>query len=92
MYTNNMTGIALHSFIHFEEITYTTEYYADGAKFKIVDLDKTEKWLDIEGSLTFDMRKKIRWCLAKDDVTPQDIFRMTNGPDSNSSTRGIIAK
>ena len=92
VYTNNMAGIALHSFIHFEEITYTTEYYADGAKFKILDLDKTEKWLDVEGCLTFDMRKKIRWCLAKDDVTPQDIFRMTNGPDSNSSTRGIIAK
>ena len=33
--------------------------------------------------------KKCRWCLAKDDVTPQDIFRLTNeGPDE----RAIIAK
>ena len=32
---------------------------------------------------------KSRWCLAKDDVTPQDIFRLTNeGPDE----RAIIAK
>ena len=35
------------------------------------------------------MKKKVRWGLAKDDVTPQDIFRMTNeGPDE----RAIIAK
>uniref|UniRef100_A0A6C0HQW4 DNA-directed DNA polymerase n=1 Tax=viral metagenome TaxID=1070528 RepID=A0A6C0HQW4_9ZZZZ len=92
LYTNNMTGITVDSFIHFEEITYTTEYYADGAKFRILDLDKREKWLDVEGSLSFDKCKKIRWCLAKDDVTPQDIFRMTNGPNSNSSTRATIAK
>ena len=32
---------------------------------------------------------KIRWCLTKDDVTPQDIFRLTNeGP----SERAIVAK
>ena len=35
------------------------------------------------------MTKKVRWGLAKDDVTPQDIFRMTNeGPDE----RALIAK
>ena len=35
------------------------------------------------------MDKKVRWGLAKDDVTPQDIFRLTNeGPRE----RGIIAK
>ena len=36
-----------------------------------------------------DMNKKVKWGLAKDDVTPQDIFRMTNeGPDE----RALIAK
>ena len=35
------------------------------------------------------MKKQVRWGLAKDDVTPQDIFRMTNeGPDE----RYLIAK
>ena len=43
----------------------------------------------IDGKEEFDMKKKIRWGLAKDDVTPQDIFRMTNeGP----AERAIIAK
>ena len=31
----------------------------------------------------------MRWCLAKDDVTPQDIFRLTN---EGSVERAIIAK
>ena len=34
-------------------------------------------------------KSKFRWCLAKDDVSPQDIFRLTNeGP----SKRAIVAK
>ena len=92
VYTNNMTGLAADSFIHFEEISHTTEYYKDGAKFKVLDLDREEKWIDILGTETLDLSKKVRWCLAKDDVTPQDIFKMTNGPESNSSTRAVIAK
>jgi DNA polymerase delta subunit 1 len=35
------------------------------------------------------MTKKVRWCLAKDDVTPKDIFRMTNG---SADDRSVIAK
>jgi DNA polymerase delta subunit 1 len=31
----------------------------------------------------------VRWCLAKDDVTPKDIFRMTNG---SADDRAVIAK
>jgi DNA polymerase elongation subunit (family B) len=32
---------------------------------------------------------KLRWGIAKDDVTPQDIFRLTNG---SASDRAIVAK
>ena len=92
LYTTNMTGLSVNSFIHVEEISHTTEYYKNGAKFKVMDLDFNEKWIDILGEESLDMTKKNRWCLAKDDVTPQDIFRMTNGPASNSSTRATIAK
>jgi len=92
VYTNNMMGLAVGSFIHFEEISHTTEYYKDGAKFKVLDLDREEKWIDILGTETLDLTKKVRWCLAKDDVTPQDIFKMTNGPQSSSATRAVIAK
>ena len=92
LYTNNLTGLMIDSFIHIEEISHTTEYYKEGAKFRVMDVNIEEKWIDIHGTETLDMSKKNRWCLAKDDVTPQDIFKMSNGPLSNSSTRAIIAK
>jgi DNA polymerase delta subunit 1 len=47
-----------------------------------------EKWFEIEGHEN-PVAKKVKWGLAKDDVTPKDIFRMTNeGP----SARAVIAK
>jgi DNA polymerase elongation subunit (family B) len=92
VYTNNMTGLTVDSFIHFEEISHTTEYYKGGAKFHVLDFDREEKWIDVKGTEQLDMTKKVRWCLAKDDVSPQDIFKMTNGPSSSSVTRSTIAK
>ena len=48
-----------------------------------------EKCFYIEGVEDPDMNKKVRWCLAKDDVTPEDIFRLSN---EGSSERAIVAK
>ena len=86
--TNNLTGLQNHSFIHFEEINHSSDYYKDGQKFKVCNVDKNSKCFDIIGHET-PCAKKIKWGLAKDDVTPKDIFRMTNeGP----SSRALIAK
>jgi DNA polymerase elongation subunit (family B) len=38
---------------------------------------------------TIDKTKKIQWGMAKDDVSPQDIFRMSNGTDAE---RAVVAK
>jgi len=89
IYTNNMTGLHEGSFVNFEESSHSTEYYKDGAKFKICKLNQTKKTFRIEGKEKLDLMKKVRWGLAKDDVTPQDIFRLTKG---SSSDRAIIAK
>ena len=92
IYTSNLTGLLEESYVHIEEIGHTVEYYADGAKFKVLDVNRTDKdkWFTIDGEITPDMKnKKVRWCLAKDDVTPKDIFRMTNG---TSTDRAVIAK
>ena len=86
--TTNMTGLQVESFIHFEEINHSSNYYKDGQKFKVINVCKEESWFQIIGHET-PSGKKVKWGLAKDDVTPKDIFRMTNeGPDS----RAIIAK
>jgi DNA polymerase elongation subunit (family B) len=86
--TNNMTGLQEESFIHFEEINHSSDYYKDGQKFKVTKVCKDEGWFEILGTEK-PYAKKVKWGLAKDDVTPKDIFRMTNeGPAS----RAIIAK
>ncbi len=86
--TNNMIGLQEESFIHFEEINHSSDYYKDGQKFKVIKVCKEEGWFEILGNEN-PYAKKVKWGLAKDDVTPKDIFRMTNeGP----SSRAVIAK
>ena len=87
--TGNMMGLLEGSFVHFEEIGHSVDYYMDGAKFKVISVDKVNSVFQIAGKVSPDFNKKIRWCLAKDDVTPKDIFEMTNG---TADDRGIIAK
>jgi len=87
--TTNLTGLLEGSFIHLEEIGHSVDYYEDGAKFKVTSINKDESKFKIDGIINPDMKKKVRWCLAKDDVTPKDIFRMTNG---TADDRSVIAK
>jgi DNA polymerase elongation subunit (family B) len=89
IYSGNLTGLLEGSFVHFEEIGHSTDYYCDGAKFSVVSVNKEEKSFVVSGNIVPDMSKKVRWCLAKDDVTPKDIFRMTNG---SADDRAVIAK
>ena len=87
--TSNMTGLLQGSYIHIEEIGHSTEFYQDGAKFMVAEINKEEKYFCIKENITPDDSKKLRWCLAKDDVTPKDIFRLSNG---SAEDRGIVAK
>jgi DNA polymerase elongation subunit (family B) len=87
--TSNMTGLLVGSFVHFEEIGHSVDYYADGAKFMVTKVNKTDGVFSIAEHITPDMTKKVRWCLSKDDVTPKDIFRLSNG---TAEDRGIVAK
>ena len=89
IFSGNLTGLSDDSFVHFEEIGYSTDYYADGAKFKVFQVNKLDGTFCIRGHITPEKNKKIRWCLAKDDVTPKDIFRLTNG---TADDRAIVAK
>ena len=85
IHTKNMKGLEKHSFIHFEIQNHSSEPYLNNKKFKIIDF--FENGFIIEGNICID--DKFTWGLAKDDVSPQDIFEMTKqGP----SERGIISK
>jgi DNA polymerase elongation subunit (family B) len=104
LYTQNLMGINVHDFIHIEISGYTTDYHKGGHKFKILDIikgkevvemvkdqEKTNTYnvLVIQGHETFELGKSIKWTMAKDDVSPKDIFRLANG---SSSDRAIVAK
>ena len=86
--TSNMLGLQEESYIHFEEINHSSDYYKDGQKFKVCKINKQEGWFEIAGHET-PKAKVVKWGLAKDDVTPKDIFRMTN---EGASSRAVIAK
>lgn len=87
IYTKNTKGISINCYIHFEILNHSNELYQNGKKFKVLTLG--EKGFVMEGYLEGLENQTIQWGLAKDDVTPQDIFRMTNeGPNE----KGIIAK
>ena len=89
VYSKNLTGLEAGNFVNFEEAAHSVDSYKDGKKFIVSDVNPDDGTFMIPGKETPDMTKKVRWGLAKDDVTPQDIFRMTNeGPDE----RAVIAK
>ena len=90
VYSKNLTGLENNNFINFEEEAHSIDAYKNGKKFEVYAVDLQTSTFMIKGIETPDIiKKKVRWGLAKDDVTPQDIFRMTNeGPKE----RAIIAK
>jgi DNA polymerase elongation subunit (family B) len=55
----------------------------------VSNINTSNSSFDIDGIENFNLNKKVKWGLAKDDVTPKDIFEMTKrGPKD----RSIIAK
>ena len=89
IFSKNLTGLEEESYVTFEEEAHSVDLYKEGQKFIVRNLNQEEGSFWIDSLEQPDMSKKVRWGLAKDDVTPQDIFRMTNeGPDQ----KAIIAK
>jgi DNA polymerase elongation subunit (family B) len=104
LYSKNLTGLHKDDFIHIEITSFTSDYYKDGHKFKVLDIihnkeiteivkgvEKKNKYnvIIISGHHNIDGTKHVKWGMAKDDVTPQDIFKLGNGSNSD---RAIVAK
>jgi len=102
LFTRNIRGLHVGDFIHIELVGFTSDYYKNGQKFKVAAIEQDRESLDpksgsskkynvitIEGKEPLDLSKYMKWGMAKDDVTPQDIFRLANG---SSADRAIVAK
>ena len=109
LYSKNLAGLHVSDFIHLEIASFTTDYYAAGKKFRVLDIrrdvvvqeDRDKNGIPngiynvivIEGdhSVLQDATTKqsLKWGMAKDDVSPQDIFRLTK---ESAASRAIVAK
>ena len=86
--TSNLMGVKNGHYIKFELLGHSVDLYNNGQKFIVSDLNLKEKSFKVSSELNFG-NVKAKWCLAKDDVGPQDIFRLTN---EGSKERAIVAK
>jgi DNA polymerase elongation subunit (family B) len=104
LYSKNLMGLNIGDFIHIELSGFTSDYYNNGYKFKVLDIKYNQTITEIvkgkECTNTYnviivgdhhviDTSKTIKWGMAKDDVSPHDIFRLAKG---SSSDRAILAK
>jgi DNA polymerase elongation subunit (family B) len=104
LYTSNITGLHVDDYVRIELSGFTSDYYKNGHKFRVIellrDVEVTEtikgvptavkyNVVIIEGHEDFGNAKNIRWGMSKDDVTPQDIFRLAN---QGSAGRAVVAK
>lgn len=99
LYTSNLAGLHVGDFIHIEIVSFTSDYYGEGKKFVVQDIrlnqvcpvdNKSYNVIVIEGDHgSLRREKSVRWGMAKDDVTPQDIFRLTA---ESARGRAIVAK
>ena len=89
IFTKNLMGIGIGTFVKFEEIGFSNNPYKKGQKFEIIDINLQEKWFKINSLEKFDLKtSKYNWGLAKDDVSPQEIFSLANGSDFDRWTVG----
>ena len=104
LYSQNLTGLNVGDYIHIEITGFTSDYYKDGKKFRILEIKRNQELMEIikgkmqpntynviviAGHENIDQTKSIKWGMAKDDVSPQDIFRLAKG---SSADRAIVAK
>ena len=103
LYSKNLAGLNVGDFIHIKINGFSSDYYNNGQKFKVLSIeygvevkeeykgkDHINKYnmITISGLVETES-KSIEWAMSKDDVTPQDIFRLSKGSDAD---KAIVAK
>jgi DNA polymerase elongation subunit (family B) len=94
VHTKTTRGLFAGNYVCFDLVGNTINPYQDGRKFLVrslthntIVLDEKEK--DLFADLAADEKKMLEWSFTKDDITPQDIFRMHRGTPKD---RAVIAK
>ena len=85
--SGNLMGLKDGDYIAFKIEKYSVNYYKNGKKFIVYDVDKENGTFTIKENIHIDKSNKIKWCMKKDDVTPEEMFN-ANTP----SKRAKVAK
>lgn len=94
--SRNLHGLEVGNYVVLEELGYAPEALLGGAKLEVLSIDVpggsfvVAGGADILEGATSQKGHKVRWCLAKDDVGPQDIFRLTS--DGSPEALATVAK
>ena len=96
LFSSNLAGLSIDDFIHIEITGFSADYYNNGQKFKVLNIEREVEGkynvITIKGHHVIQEAvgdKYVKWGMAKDDVTPQDIFRLSKG---SAADRAIVAK
>jgi DNA polymerase elongation subunit (family B) len=97
LYTSNIAGLHVGDYIHIQIKGFTNDYYANGKKFIVSEIMSNVETDDGKYTIIgFNHAEpdlihidSLKWCMAKDDVSVADIFRLTAG---SSADRARVAK
>ena len=87
--SKNLMGLQEDNYVIFQIIGHSVDDYEKGKKFQVTYLDEKKGEFRVKEEIIMPTKGKLRWGLGKDDVSPQDLFRLTNGTKDD---RAIIAK
>jgi DNA polymerase elongation subunit (family B) len=92
VHTKTTRGLYVGNYVCFDLVGNTINPYQEGRKFQVTSLTSNSFTIDatdLFGDLTAEEKKTLEWSFTKDDIGPQDIFRMHRG---SSKDRAVIAK
>ena len=89
IFSKNLTGLTVGCYVKFEEISHSINSYKKGKKFEVINIDLENSSFIIDSLEELDLKNyKINWGLAKDDVSVQEIFELSNKSDFDRFTVG----
>lgn len=96
LYSKNLSGLNVGDFIHIKINGFSSDYYNNGEKFRVLAIENDVELtgskynvITILGNVNMVDGSSLEWAMSKDDVTPQDIFKLSKG---SSEDRAIVAK
>lgn len=92
VYTKSTRGLQTNNFVKFDIVGNTSDPYREGEKFVVMHV--AAAYFEIRSTSLFEdldakTKKQLEWTFTKDDIHPQDIFRMHKG---TAQDRATIAK